>query len=373
MSMDRRLLLRTGLGLAGGLAGGGFLCRPARAATPTMPAGLAEAAKQEGNLNVITLPRDWANYGYLMDTFSSRYGIAVHDANPDGSSAEELQAIRSLRHQKRAPDTVDVGPSFALIGVQEKLWQPYKVQTWNEIPDNVKDPDGLWYGDYFGVVSFAVNTGVVKNQPNTWGDLLKPEYKGMVALNGNPLGAGAAFGAVFAAALANGGSYDDIEPGVEFFGKLAKVGNYSPIAATGPATLVSGQTPVVINWDYLSLGYKRDAEKEGKAKITVLLPQSAPPYGNFYCQAISAYAPNPNAAKLWQEFLYSDEGQLGFLAGFAHPIRFNAMVAAGKIPEALLTTLPPAGPYKEVKFATPAQVKKAQATLADSWPRVVKF
>ncbi len=370
MRFDRRTVLKAGVGLAGfGLAGH----RAFAADAASLPAGLIAAAKQDGHLNVITLPRDWANYGQLMDTFAARYGVKIDDANPDGSSAEELQAIRSLKHQSRAPDVVDVGPSFALIGAQQKLWQPYKVATWNDIPTDVKDPDGLWYGDYFGVISFAVNTGVVKTVPMTWADLLKPDYKGMIALNGNPLGAGAAFGAVFAASLGNGGSYDDIGPGIEFFGKLAKIGNYSPVAATGPATLVGGQTPIVINWDYLSLGYKKTAEADGKAKITVLLPEGASPYGNFYCQAISAYAPNPNSAKLWMEYLYSDEGQLGFLAGFAHPIRFNAMVAAGKVPEDLLKALPPAEPYKAVKFANPAQVKKAQQQLADNWPKVVKF
>lgn len=376
MSFDRRTVLQAGLGLAGaGLAGATGL-RPTRARAaegPAMPAGLVEAAKKEGQLNIIAVPRDWANYGEIMDRYTALYGIKINDANPEGSSAEELQAIRSLKHQSRGPDAVDVGPSFAVIGTQQKLFQPYKVQTWNDIGDDVKQPDGLWYGDYFGVISFGVNTGVVKNVPRTWADLLKPEYKGMVALNGNPLGAGAAFAAVFAASLGNGGSYDNIEPGIEYFGKLAKLGNYSPIAATGPATLVGGQTPIVINWDYLNLGFKKTAEAQGKAKITVLLPADAPPYGNYYAQAISAYAPNPNAAKLWMEYLYSDEGQLGFLRGFAHPIRFNALVAAGKVPADLLAAMPPADAYKKVRFATLAQASKAQKDLADNWPRVVKF
>lgn len=368
MSLTRRHLLQA----SAGLAAGSMFGRSAFAAFEPA-AALIEAAKKEGKINLITLPRDWANYGYLMDTFANTYGITIDDANPEGSSAQELQAIRSLKGQDRAPDCVDVGPSFAEVGTKEKLFQPYKVATWDSIPAEVKHPDGLWYGDYFGVVSFATNTDVVKTPPKTWADLLKPEYKGMVALNGNPLGAGAAFGAVFAASLGNGGSYDDIGPGIEFFGKLAQAGNYSPVAATGPATLIGGQTPVVINWDYLSLGYKKTAEADGKAKIAVSLPEGATPYGNFYCQAISATAPNPNAAKLWQEWLYSDEGQLAFLEGFAHPIRFNALVAAGKVPESVIKSMPSPEAYKSVKFATQEQVAKAQKTLADNWPKVVKL
>jgi putative spermidine/putrescine transport system substrate-binding protein len=371
MSFDRRSVLRAGLGLTGaGLLGTTPFGRRALAADAAPPADLIAAAKREGHLNVITLPRDWANYGELMDTFAARYGIKIDDANPDGTSAEELQAIRSLRHQSRAPDAVDVGPSFAITGAQQKLFQPYKVATWSTIPDALKDPSGLWYGDYFGVTSFAVNKGVVKNVPRTWGDLLKPEYKGMVAIGGSPLKAGEAFGSVYAAALANGGSFDDIKPGIEFFGKLNDLGNFNPVKCdTG--TVITGQTPIAIKWDYLNLAI-RDGAK-GKADIEVLLPEGAPPYGNFYCQAISAFAPNPNAAKLWMEYLYSDEGQIGFLKGYAHPIRFNALAADGKIPADLMAKLPSPAAYKEVKFATQAQTDAAKAVLADMWPKVVKL
>jgi putative spermidine/putrescine transport system substrate-binding protein len=365
MPFDRRSVLKAGIGLAGfGLAG-----RRAFAAD-TMPAGLVDAAKAEGHLNVITLPRDWANYGVLMDTFASRYGIKIDDANPDGTSAEELQAIRSLKHQSRAPDAVDVGPSFAVTGADAKLFQPYKVATWDSIPAELKAADGMWYGDYFGVTSFAVNTSVVKNVPMSWADLLKPEYKGMVAIGGSPLKAGEAFGSVFAAALANGGSFDNIAPGIEFFGKLNAIGNFNPVKCdTG--TVVTGQTPIAIKWDYLNLAIRDGAA--GKVDIKVLLPEGAPPFGNFYCQAISAFAPNPNTAKLWMEYLYSDEGQLGFLAGYAHPIRFNALAAAGKIPADLLAKLPSPDAYKAVKFATQDQSTAAKKVLADMWPKVVKL
>jgi putative spermidine/putrescine transport system substrate-binding protein len=226
------------------------------------------------------------------------------------------------------------------------------------------------YGDYFGVTSFAVNTGVVKNVPMTWADLLKPEYKGMVAIGGSPLKAGEAFGSVYAAALASGGSFDNIAPGIEFFGKLNEMGNFNPVKAdTG--TVVTGQTPIAIKWDYLNLAIRDGAA--GKADIKVLLPEGAPPFGNFYAQAISAFAPHPNAAKLWMEYLYSDEGQLGFLAGYAHPIRFNALLAAGKVPAELLAKLPSPAAYKAVTFASQEQSNAAKKVLADMWPKVVKL
>ena len=373
MSFDRRSMLRAGLGFAGaGLLGGGMLPRHARAAIAeaVLPPELIAAAKKEGKLNLITLPRDWANYGELMDNFAARFGIKITDSNPDGTSAEELQAIRSLKGQSRAPDAVDVGPSFAVTGANEGLFQPYKVAAWGDIADDLKDSTGLWYGDYFGVTSFAVNKSVVPNTPRTWSDLLKPEYKGMVAIGGSPLKAGEAFGSVFAASLANGGSFEDIKPGIEFFGKLNASGNFNPVKCN-TGTVISGQTPIAIKWDYLNLAI-RDGAK-GKAEIEVLLPDEAPPFGNFYAQAISAFAPNPNAAKLWMEYLYSDEGQLGFLKGYAHPIRFNALFAAGKVPEDMLARLPSPEAYKLVKFASVPQSDAAKTVLADMWPKVVKL
>lgn len=367
--LGRREWLKLGAAAGIGAAGLGGFGRSAFAAGSSIPSGLAEKAKKEGQLNLIADPRDWANYGAIFDSFTKKFGVHITVYNPDGSSAQELQAIRSLKSQSRAPDAVDVGPSFALIGAREKLFAPYKVATWDQIPANMKDPDGHWYGDYYGVISFGVNRNVVKTVPETWADLKKPEYKGMIALNGNPLGAAAAFSGVVAAALANGGSLDNIEPGIAFFAELAKLGNYIPVTALA-ATLIGGQTPIAINWDFLNLA-DRDKGK-GKAEITVVVPQGAPPCGGFYCQAISAYAPNPSAARLWEEYLYSDEGQLLYLAGYTHPVRFKDLVKANKVPEALMQRLPPAAAYKDVTFQTEAQAKKEQQTLARLWPKMVK-
>lgn len=364
LNFTRRSFLKgsaAGLGLA---AGATSLPLGAFAAAP---ADLVDAAKKDGNLNTIALPPDWANYGKMMAEFTKKYGIKIDNASPNASSAQELQAIRSTRGQSRAVDVVDVGPSFAIIGQNDKLFSPYKVSTWESIPASMKNPDGYWYGDYFGVVSFGVNTKVVKNVPQTWADLLKPEYKNMIALNGNPLSAGAAFAGVYAAALGNGGSLDDIKPGIEFFAKLAKSGNFIPVGVT-PATLESGQTPIAINWDYLNLGY-RD-QFAGKAPIEVVVPSDGV-FGNYYAQAISAFAAHPAAAKLWMEFVYSDEGQMIYLEGYAHPARFAEMAKAGVIPADLEAKLPPSKFYTSVKFPTQDQQKAAQSLLQDNWQDMV--
>jgi len=354
MTISRRALL----GATGSLLGAATLTGRARA-TPA----------HEGALNLIALSHNWA-FEPLMTSFSARYGITIDDANSEGSSAEELQAVRSLRHAGRAPDCMDLSPAFAVLGTKEKLLAPYKVPTWADIPADARDPEGHWVGDYFGIISFAVNRRVVTTVPRTWRDLLKPDYRGMVAMDGSPLGSGDAFAAVMAASLASGGSVASIAPGVDFFARLARAGNLNPIAVTEPS-LVSGQTPIVLRWDYLNLTSRDNAAK--MAAIDVVVPEDAAPFGAFYAQAISAVAPHPKAARLWQDFLYSDEGQLGFLAQYAHPIRFAAMLANGVVPAAMLARLPSPKAYQSVRFASLAETDAAKKTLADLWPREVKL
>jgi putative spermidine/putrescine transport system substrate-binding protein len=328
---------------------------------------LVSAAKKDGHLNVITLPRDWANYGQIMDTFHARYGLTIVDAIPDGSSAQEVAAIKNLRGQSRGPDVVDVSPAWADKGKAQGLYVPYKVAPWDTIPASMKDPQGYWWGDYYGVPAFLSVTHVVKQAPRDWPDLLSPKLRGMVALGGDPRQAGEAFGAVFAAALANGGSLDDIQPGIDFFARVKKAGNFNPTFALN-ANIAKGATPIAIRWDYLLLA-ARDVF-HGNPAVTVTVPTSGL-YAGYYCQAISKYAPNPHAAKLWQEYLYTDEVQLLFLKGYTHPARYTDLAKRGKIPAALAAKLPPAEAYKDVRFATVAQINKAQEVLQEQWgPKV---
>jgi putative spermidine/putrescine transport system substrate-binding protein len=328
---------------------------------------LVAAAKKEGQLNTIALPPDWANYGEIMDSFTKKYGIKIDNASPNASSAEELQAIRSLKGQSRAPDTVDIGPGFALIGTGEQLFASYKNSHWDTIPESMKQPNGYWSGNYFGVIAFGINKNVVKTVPQRWADLKSPEYKAKVALNGDPRRANAAFCAVWSAALASGGSLNDITPGVDFFADLKKLGNFIPVNKT-PATVASGETPVTADWDYLQIGYNK--EFAGKIDWQVVVLHDGI-FGGHYCSAISATAPHPFSARLWTEYLYSDEGQILFLKGFAHPARFADLAKRNMLPKDLLAKLPPAESYTNVQFPMQDQTKKAQEIVAAQWgPKV---
>jgi putative spermidine/putrescine transport system substrate-binding protein len=340
-------------------------------AQTTSMTDLIAAAKKEGQLNVIALPRDWCGYGALIDSYKAKYGIKVNELNPDASSGDEIEAIKANKGNKgpQAPDVIDVGQSFGPAAKAEGLTMPYKVATWNTIPNDLKDADGHWYGDYYGVLSFQVNADLVKNIPQDWADLLKPEYKNSVALAGDPRGSNQAVQAVYAAGLS--ASANDSakagDAGLAFFAELNKKGNFVPVIGKA-ASLAQGATPIIIRWDYNALS-DRDTLK-GNPKVEVVVPKSGIVAG-VYVQAISAYAPNPNAAKLWMEHLYSDEGQIGWLKGYCHPIRFNDLVANNKVPKELLDKLPPAEAYTKAKFPTLEEQAASKEVITKKWDAVV--
>ena len=320
---------------------------------------LVKAAQEEGELNVIALPPTWANYGEIIETFSEKYDIKVNSAQPDAASQDEINAAQQLKGTDRAPDVFDLGQSVALANTD--MFAPYKVETWDDIPEEFKDPDGAWVNDYGGYMSIGYDSSKVP-EVTSLEDLLGPEFKGKVALNGDPTTAGAAFSGVMMASIANGGSPDDIAPGVEFFGKLKEAGNFLPVDPT-PATIESGQTPVVIDWDYLN------AAEGAKLDTWELLVPSEAVVAGYYHQAINVDAPHPAAARLWQEFLYSDEGQNLWLEGGARPVRAEAMAEAGTIDQELYDALPPV--EGEPVIPTVEQTEKAAAYLSENWSKVI--
>lgn len=327
---------------------------------------LVAAAKKEGTLNAIALPPDWANYGAIIKAFEKKYGIKVSDENPDGASQDEINAITSRKGQSRAPDVVDLGNSFALSAASQGILAPYKVATWNDIPAAQKDPNGLRYDDYGGYVSIGCDAKAVKVCPTTFADLLKPQYKGQVAMNGDPTKSGSAFGGVFAAALASGGSLDNIQPGLDFFHKLKQNGNFNPVEST-PATVEKGETPISIDWDYLNAGYAKEFAAKGLDwKVSV---PSDGQYAQYYSQAINKYAPHPAAARLWEEFLYSTEGQNLFLQGFSRPAEMPAMTRNGTVDKTAAAKLPPV--TGTPTFPTTAQVDAAQKAVLAGWAKAV--
>ncbi len=369
--MKKLIMFLTVLGLAAAACGGGTTTTTTGAGTGEEVSGdmqsLIDAAKAEGTLTTIALPHDWCNYGAVIEGFKAKYGLAVNELDPGAGSGEELEAIRANKDNPgpQAPDVIDVGLAFGPTAKEEGLLQAYKVATWDDIPADAKDADGFWYGDYYGVMALEVNKAEVANTPQEYADLLKPEYKGQVALSGDPLTSNAAILSVWAAGLATGATGEAAaQAGLEFFKQLNEAGNFVPIDADS-RTVGIGETPILIDWTYNAI--LNDVNLAGNPDLDVAIPTQGRLAG-VYVQGISAYAPHPNAAKLWMEYLYSDEGQLGWASGFCHPIRYQAMTDAGTVPAEVADQLPSVeGSY----FPTIADIDAAKTVITEGWPTVV--
>jgi putative spermidine/putrescine transport system substrate-binding protein len=325
---------------------------------------LVAAAKKEGTLNAIALPPTWANYGTIIKDFEAKYGIKVVTANPDGSSQDEVNAIKSENGTAKAPDVVDVGVAIAVQ--YASLFAPYHVSTWSAIPAAQRDSTGRWYEDYGGYMSIGYNSAKFGTITSV-SQLLGPKFKNAVALNGNPTEANAALNGVMMASLANGGSASSITQGVSFFHKLKQAGNFTPVQATA-ATIKEGTTPVVINWDYLNT----DSVVGQGPSWKVFVPSDAV-LGGYYAQAINKNAPHPAAARLWEEFLFSQAatgGQNLWLQGGARPVEQAAMTSSSTIDTAAAAKLPPVG--GSPVFLSPAQSTSAATYLATNWAAAIK-
>ncbi|TAM66925.1 MAG: ABC transporter substrate-binding protein [Microbacteriaceae bacterium] len=320
---------------------------------------LVAAAKKEGTLNVIALPDSWANYGKIIAAFKAKYGLTVNSANPNGSSADEIKAADDNKGQDTAPDVFDLGAAVALASTAK--FAPYKVANWAQIPAENKEPTGLWVNDYTGSMSIGYNSNKYP-KPTSLDDLLKPAFKGAVAINGDPTQAGAAFAAVGLATVQSGGTLDNFQPGIDFYHKLSKAGNFLTVDPT-PATIASGETGVVFDWSYNNLAA---AATVPGWKVTTL-PGTA--YISYYNQAINKDAPHPAAARLWEEFVYSPTVQNLFLAAGAYPVTIDAMTSAGTIDKTVLDSVG-ALPKNRVSPTTD-QTNAANALLSKSWAAAI--
>ncbi|GGK68029.1 ABC transporter substrate-binding protein [Sphaerisporangium melleum] len=312
---------------------------------------LVEAARKEGALNLVGVPRDWVNYGAVIDRFTGEYGLRVNVIEPGASSRREIDLAAAAKTADRTPDVFDVGVDVAVASAQR--FAPYKVTAWQDIPDAVKDLKGLWYAGYGGYMSIGYDPRKVA-APARFADLLKPGYA--VALPGDPLRTAAAFNAVMAASLQDG--RPQAERGLALFGRLKKEGRLS----------LPSQANALVDWDYVNAAKAAQTAGDDKPAWKVVVPPDAA-LASYYVQAINKKAPHPAAARLWEEFLYSDEVQNLFLKGFARPARMEAMEMSGTLDRQAAAKLP-AVPRTPVLLTIP-QADEAKTYLKANWARTM--
>jgi putative spermidine/putrescine transport system substrate-binding protein len=307
---------------------------------------LVAAAKAEGHLTVVGLPRDWWGYGDIIDGFKAKYGLGITELMPDAGSAKVINTIRNARDtaDPQAPDVIDVGLPFALSAKRDGLLRPYK------------EPDGYWYGGYYGTLAFEVNADIVTTMPTDWADLASPKYRNAVGLAGN-LTSNQAIQGIFAAGLsaAHGNVDEAADQGLSFFADLSRRGNFVPIVG-GLASLEDGRTPILVRWDYLAA---TDRERSGgRTRIEIVRPKTGI-VGGVYAQAISAFTPHPNAARLWMEYLYTET---------------RAFLNSGYAPadlEGKLARVQHSGTEVYPLFPTQEELDRAREIITNGWGDVV--
>jgi putative spermidine/putrescine transport system substrate-binding protein len=311
MRAKRLVAAATAVALSAGIIA---MTTPATAAVNTCQAknvkeaggldNLIKLAKKEGKLALITTPRNWANYGAIHDAYEKAFGVKVTVDNPDGSSQYEIDTMKTAPKSKQ-PDSIDIGP---LVVAQltppgsKPLSSPYQVINWKDIPNAAKDPSGLWYGNYGGKLAIVYNA-TLSPTPTKASDFTNPAYKGFVGITGNPTSSNQAFMSVLAASIGNGGSKNlsDVTKGLELY-KAVKA--QAPLVSVNGTNLASGTAKLGFMWDFNALGIIPAAKAAGldlKFAYPTDFVLQAPPYIN----AINVKSPNCANARLWQEFVYS--------------------------------------------------------------------
>ena len=317
-------------------------------------AELVPAAQAEGTIVSYGLPDDWVNYGGLFQGFNAQYNITHQDTDMDSGTI-----ISTLQAEAASPvaDTTDLGLAFAKLVEDNNLSQSYKNANWDEIPDYAKDPDGRWSAAYWGAIAFLVNADKVSAVPQSWEDLLKPEYKNTVCMK-DPRSSATAQMIVLAAAYAHGGDETNVQPGLDYFKKVIDGGILNGVSPSS-SNIQKGECPISIQWDFDALSNKYG---NPNMNLQVIIPADGSVAG-MYIQFITAGAPHVNAAKLLLEYEYSDEGQLTYAQGFVHPIRTSVV-----LPDDLLAKFPPVEAYNVVSFPKdPAALDAAGAAISEGW------
>jgi putative spermidine/putrescine transport system substrate-binding protein len=326
--------------------------------TAAIIADLETKTKAEGALNSYGMPPDWTNFGEIWDGFLPKYNLTHSDT--DMSSAEEIQKFDAEKNNPVA-DIGDIGIQFGPVAIDAGTVQPYIPTRWNLVPDYAKDPDGNWMCWYTGTISFAVNTALVPNVPRTWADLKKPEYKGKVGIS-DPRTTGQGAMSFLAANFAAGGDEKTLDPGFTYFKDISTAGSFTP-AGPSSANVEKGEVAIAILWDFNALPLRdKLAAKTPAVPIEVVIPSDGTTQAP-YCHIINKYAAHPNAAKLFREYILTDEVQILQAKKYARPI-----IDGLELPADVAAKFPPVEQYASVKPVTDWKAAADSiASLAEGW------
>lgn len=256
-------------------------------------------------------PPEWANWGEMLKSIKTDLGIDI-----PGDNKNSGQAIAQLIAEKASPvaDIAYLGVNAGISAANQSLVEAWKPARFNEIPTNMKDPEGRWWTVHQGTLGFFVNVDALKGTPvpACWADLKKPDYNGLVGYL-DPTSAAVGYVASVAANTALGGTLDNFTPAIDYFKALADNGAIVT-KQTSYARVVSGEIPILLDYDFNA--YRAKYAEQGKFAFvipcegTVSFP---------YVMTLVRNAPHPEAARKVLDYLLSDKGQLFWTKAYLRP------------------------------------------------------
>jgi putative spermidine/putrescine transport system substrate-binding protein len=301
---------------------------------------VARAKDQVTEFVTYGMPDDWANYGEVRKQFAAKHGFQFQHQDTDMSSLEEITKFDAEKNNPKAM-MADIGMLYGPLAEKRGVVPNYLPPNATALPAGFKAGTGGWIATFVGVPAIVVNTDVIKTLPRSWADLAKPEYAGKVGAI-DPTKSGTAATSFLSWVYASGGDETNMAPGTDLAKKI--VANFA--AAEGNAqTLEKGEVPIQIKYDYNCNAAAAKVKEKG-INAEVVIP------------GVSIYAPSAlmlnkyhinkmDAAKLFMEYVLSDEGQEIFAKFGARPIRF--VLGDLKLPESAKTNWLPESQYSQVK------------------------
>jgi len=310
---------------------------------------LYDAARKEGMVVSFDTGPTWANWAAQFSAFKRRYPELEIVYNDIGSAATVV-ALEKARNRPQA-DTAYYFAASAVDAAKKQVVAPFKPVNFDKLPAVFREADGRWFTIHSLTVAFVVNTKLVKNVPQSWADLLKPEYRNsIVYLDPRSTGVGQVL--AFAANFGMGGDMNDVKPGLDYLGRLHRSGNVLRVLGTTPyAQFVKGEIPIWISYENDGLKAKH-TDGLGDA-VAVVVPKEASAAAPYAISLVDR-GPNPNAGKLWLNFIMTDFGQGIFAQGFVRP-----SVPGVKLPDSVADKLPAAPQVRPLDVGA-AAAKKAE-------------
>lgn len=303
-------------------------------------------------------PPEWADWGSQLRTIQSTLGIQVPPDNKNSG-----QAIAALITEKNNPvaDVTYLGGIAAGQAVEAGVLQPYKPTNWDRIPADLKHPDGHWFTIHSGTLGLFVNTAALGNRPvpQSWRDLLKPEYRGLVGYL-DPTSAAVGQIGVMAVNLALGGDYDNLDPAMAFFRDLKRNQPIVP-KQTSYARVISGEIPILIDYDFNA--YR--GQHTDKAPVQFVIPAE----GTLtvpYVMGLVAGAPNADNGRKVLDFVLSDQSQAMWGNAYLRP------VFADKLSDEAKTRFLPDADYARARAVDLARLGAAQAQIVERYRKEVE-